>query len=91
MVWTRPEPARAPSPPPGRRAIGALLCLVPRAAATGHAGPGDFFLDADGRLAGAATAATAAFVYAGAQIIDPAAARRLPRRRSSRSTRSGTR
>ncbi len=53
--------------------MGALLCLVPRAAATGHTGPGDFFLDTDGRLTRRGTAETAPYVYAGAEIIDTAA------------------
>jgi MurNAc alpha-1-phosphate uridylyltransferase len=43
--------------------------------ATGHAGPGDFFRDSGGRLIRRGDAATAPYVYAGAQIIDPA---RLP-------------
>lgn len=42
----------------------ALLLLVPRDRATGHAGRGDFDLDRDGRL----TRGTA-FVYTGAQIL----------------------
>ena len=45
---------------------------MPRAAAAGHGGPGDFFSGADGRLARRGAAAVADFVYAGAQIIDPA-------------------
>lgn len=49
---------------------GALLTLVPRAAATGHGGPGDFFLSP---LRRRGDAPAAPFVYAGAQIIDPAA------------------
>jgi MurNAc alpha-1-phosphate uridylyltransferase len=70
MVWTGPNPlADLAAAWEGR---GALLSLVPRDAATGHTGPGDFFLDA-GRLRRRAPAATAPYVYAGAQIIDPAA------------------
>lgn len=53
--------------------MGGLLCLVPRAAALGHDGPGDFDLGADRRPARRGAAATAAFVYGGAQILDPAA------------------
>src|SRR5690606_28469960 len=48
----------------------ALLCLVPRAAATGHAGPGDFFRENDGLLRRRGAAEAADLVYAGAQIID---------------------
>lgn len=72
MVWTGPNPlaALAAAWAPG---MGALLCLVPRASATGHAGPGDFFLAADGRLARRGEAEAAPYVYAGAEIIDTAA------------------
>ncbi len=72
MVWTGPNPLIALAA--AWTGEGALLCLVPREAATGHAGPGDFFLDA-GRLRRRADAAAAPFVYAGAQIIDTAALR----------------
>ena len=75
MVWTGPNPLTALAAAwPGD---GALLTLVPRAAATGHAGPGDFFLDP---LRRRGDAATAPFVYAGAQIIDPAALAAFPDR-----------
>jgi MurNAc alpha-1-phosphate uridylyltransferase len=72
MVWSGPNPlaALAAAWQPGD---GALLCLVPRGVAAGHAGPGDFFLDADGRLRRRAAAPAADFVYAGAQIIDTTA------------------
>ena len=71
MVWRGPNPLAelAAAWTPG---AGALLCLVPRAAAVGHGGPGDFSRGADGRLARRGAAAVADFVYAGAQIIDPA-------------------
>ena len=42
----RAEPARGARGGLDGRAIGALLALVPRAAAVGHGGAGDFFLDA---------------------------------------------
>ena len=42
----------------------ALLLLVPQAAARGHAGPGDFALAPDGRVARGG-----AFVYTGAQVL----------------------
>lgn len=45
----------------------ALLLCVPRARATGREGPGDFAMDAGGRLTRGGD-----LVYTGAQIIDPA-------------------
>jgi MurNAc alpha-1-phosphate uridylyltransferase len=71
MVWTGPNPlvALAAAWKPG---TGALLSVVPRDAATGHAGPGDFFLAPDGRLFRRGSAETAPYVYAGAEIIDTA-------------------
>lgn len=72
MVWTGANPLVALGErwAPG---MGALLCLVPRERATGHTGPGDFFLGADGRLTRRGTAEAAPYVYAGAEIIDTAA------------------
>lgn len=71
MVWTGPNPLSALAEAwRGPEANGgALLSLVPREAATGHAGHGDFFLPLRRR----GDAPTAPYVYAGAQIIDPAA------------------
>lgn len=57
---------------------GALLALVPRAAAIGHGGPGDFFLGDDGRLTRRGAAAAADYVYAGAGVIDLAAIAERP-------------
>jgi MurNAc alpha-1-phosphate uridylyltransferase len=71
MVWSGANPLAALAAG-WKGEGGALLSLVRREAATGHGGPGDFFLDA-GRLRRRAGAAAAPFVYAGAQIIDPAA------------------
>jgi len=68
MVWTGPNPLAALAA--AWTGDGALLSLVPRAAATGHAGPGDFFLDP---LRRRGDAPAAPYVYAGAQVIDPAA------------------
>jgi MurNAc alpha-1-phosphate uridylyltransferase len=70
MVWRGANPflSLAAAWEPGR--MDALLCLVPRAAATGHGGAGDFFRAADGRLARRGAAEAADYVYAGAQIID---------------------
>ena len=77
MVWTGPNPltALAAAWTPG---TGALLCLVPREAAAGHTGPGDFFLEPGGRLRRRGAAPAAPYVYAGAQIIDPAAVAGVP-------------
>jgi len=72
MVWRGPNPlvALAATWTP---ASGALLAVVPRAAAVGHSGAGDFFLEADGGLLTRRGAApTADFVYAGAEILDTA-------------------
>jgi MurNAc alpha-1-phosphate uridylyltransferase len=70
MVWSGPNPLSALAAAWTGR--GALLCVVPRGNAVGHAGPGDFFLDAAGRLSRRGAASAADFVYAGAQVIDPA-------------------
>jgi MurNAc alpha-1-phosphate uridylyltransferase len=69
MVWRGPNPLGllAAAWEPGR--MGALLALVPRDAAQGHAGPGDFRRGPDGRLARRGTEASAPCVYAGAQIV----------------------
>ncbi|QHQ35990.1 nucleotidyltransferase family protein [Algicella marina] len=48
----------------------ALLLLIPRDRAEGHTGPGDFDLDADGRLR-RRRGETAGYIYAGAQILHP--------------------
>jgi MurNAc alpha-1-phosphate uridylyltransferase len=71
MVWRGPNPlaALAAAWHPG---MGALLALVPRAAAIGHTGPGDFHLAADGTLTRRGDAPAAEWVYAGAQILRPA-------------------
>jgi MurNAc alpha-1-phosphate uridylyltransferase len=78
MVWRGPNPlaALAAAWDPGR--MGALLALVPREATIGHAGAGDFTRAADGRLARRGDAPSAPFVYAGAQVIDPAALDAFP-------------
>lgn len=78
MVWRGPNPlaALAAAWEPGR--MGALLALAPRAAALGHAGAGDFALGADGRLARRGAAASAPFVYAGAQIVETGALAAFP-------------
>ena len=70
MVWRGPNPlvalAAAWTP-----SSSALLAVVPRAAAIGHSGAGDFFLDASsGVLSRRGAAPAADFVYAGAEILD---------------------
>ena len=77
MVWRGPNPLAALAAA-WREADGALLCLVPRAGARGHGGPGDFFVDDGGRLRRRGAAEAADFVYTGAQIIDPAALAGFP-------------
>ena len=49
----------------------ALLLLVPLARATCHSGPGDFHMDANGRLSRRRTAHVAPFVFTGVQIMSP--------------------
>jgi MurNAc alpha-1-phosphate uridylyltransferase len=49
----------------------ALLLLVPLARATCHSGPGDFHMDANGRLSRRKTAHVAPFVFTGVQIMSP--------------------
>lgn len=50
----------------------ALLLVVPLARATCHRGPGDFHMDADGRLSRRKSAHVAPFVFTGVQIMSPA-------------------
>ncbi|WP_420143290.1 nucleotidyltransferase family protein [Sphingobium sp.] len=49
----------------------ALLLLVPLARATCHKGPGDFHMDATGRLSRRKAAHVAPFVFTGVQIMSP--------------------
>lgn len=49
----------------------ALLLVVERKRAVSFEGPGDFFLDAEGRLARRALRAKAPFVFTGVQILKP--------------------
>jgi MurNAc alpha-1-phosphate uridylyltransferase len=71
MVWSGPNPLTALAASWDSVRMDALLCLVPRAGAIGHAGPGDFFAAPDGSLTRRGAAPVADFVYAGAQIIRP--------------------
>jgi MurNAc alpha-1-phosphate uridylyltransferase len=55
-----------------------LLLVAPKTRAVGFDGPGDFFLDQDGRLRRRATAPEAPFVYCGVQIASPRLFRDAP-------------
>ena len=92
MVWRGPNPLTALAAAWDPARMGALLALVPRASAIGHAGAGRLRdrRRRDGSRA-AAAAATATLVYAGAQIIDAAALDAVPARRVLAQPRCGTR
>ena len=77
MVWRGPNPLRR-SPPPGVGRTGRCSAWCRGPARVGHGGPGDFFVDAGGRLRRRGAAEAADFVYTGAQIIDPAALAGFP-------------
>jgi MurNAc alpha-1-phosphate uridylyltransferase len=61
----------------------ALLLLAPRENTLGYAGQGDFFLDEDGRGRRRGEAATAPFVFAGTQILNPRVLDAYPEERFS--------
>ncbi len=63
-VWTGANPLAELRDAWDPARMDALMLLVPTERATGHAGPGDFDRDADGRLHRGT-----AFVYTGAQIV----------------------
>lgn len=52
-------------------AMDALLLVIPHARATGHKGPGDFHMDAQGRLSRRRPGRIAPFVFTGIQILSP--------------------
>ncbi len=52
-------------------AMDVLLLVVPLARATAHGGPGDFHMDAGGRLARRSPRKIAPFVYTGVQLVSP--------------------
>jgi N-acetyl-alpha-D-muramate 1-phosphate uridylyltransferase len=52
-------------------AMDALLLLVRRESAVGFDGPGDFYLEADGRLVRRGERPSAPYVYAGLQMLTP--------------------
>ena len=73
MVWTGVNPLAALTrcwPKAREQGARAVLCLVPRDAAIGHSGPGDFFRGPEGRLTRRGNAEQADFVFSGAQILD---------------------
>jgi len=76
-VWTGENPLRQLAAAFVPAHMGALLLLVPRAEAVGRLGPGDFAMDADGRLS--LQKSGTALVYVGAQILEPAPIRADPR------------
>lgn len=71
MVWAGPNPLTALAAAWDAARMGGLLCLLPREVARGHTGPGDFDMDANGRLTRRGVSGRAEYVYTGAQIIDP--------------------
>lgn len=78
-VWAGGSPFAALAALWDPERMDALLLLVPRKEALSHAGPGDFFLDRKtGIPARRGDAATAPFVYTGAQIIRPEVFARAP-------------
>lgn len=72
-VWTGPNPLAALAAAWDGATMDALLLLLPGAAATGHAGPGDFTLHPDGRLTRGGP-----YVYLGAGVMNPAALEGVP-------------
>lgn len=70
-VWTGPPPLPALADA-WREGMGALLLIVRREDAAAYTRPGDFFLE-DGIPARRRDAATAPYVYSGAQIVAPTA------------------
>lgn len=65
-VWTGPNPVTRLLQHWNPDRMDCLMMLIPRKAATGHAGPGDFLPGSDGRLTPGPGA-----VYSGLQIISP--------------------
>lgn len=78
VLWRGPPPLAALAAAWDPARMDALLLTVPRAAARGHRGPGDFF-ESGGRLARRGDAATAPLVFSGAHIASPALFADAPR------------
>lgn len=68
-VWDGAAPLAALAAAWDAERMEAILALVPRSAAVGRRGGGDFALDASGRLAW--DKGPDSFVYVGAQLLDP--------------------
>jgi N-acetyl-alpha-D-muramate 1-phosphate uridylyltransferase len=77
-LWSPPNPFEllAAAWDPSR--MDAFLCLVPRAEAHAHLGPGDFARAPDGVLTWRGEAASAPFVFAGAQLLRAELAADIP-------------
>jgi MurNAc alpha-1-phosphate uridylyltransferase len=58
----------------------AFLLLIPRERAHGYVGPGDFHMDAQGRLTRPKKGESAPYVYIGVQILTPQLFRKAPSR-----------
>ncbi|MGC9370701.1 MAG: nucleotidyltransferase family protein [Paracoccaceae bacterium] len=74
-AWTGPNPLRTLAAAWDPGVMDALLLLVPRGRARGHAGQGDFALQPDGRVARGR-----GYVYTGAQILRPEGLATIPDR-----------
>ncbi|WP_212522927.1 nucleotidyltransferase family protein [Actibacterium sp. MT2.3-13A] len=74
-AWTGPNPLHTLAAAWDPAVMDALLLLVPRDRARGHAGQGDFALHADGRISRGG-----GFVYSGAQILRPDGLATIPDR-----------
>ncbi|MCX7646223.1 MAG: nucleotidyltransferase family protein [Rhodobacteraceae bacterium] len=74
-VWTGPNPLATLRAAWDPARMDALLLLLPRERAAGHAGPGDFV-----RAAGGALARGPGLVYSGAQIVNPGRLAAVPDR-----------
>jgi MurNAc alpha-1-phosphate uridylyltransferase len=70
-IWAGPSPLPALLAAWDPSRMDGLLQVVPRAAARAHGGAGDVFVDTDGRLRFRDGAASAPYVYTGAQILRP--------------------
>jgi MurNAc alpha-1-phosphate uridylyltransferase len=68
-LWTGGNPVRQLLAAWQPDRMDALMALVPRQAARGHGGAGDFFLESDNRLRRRGAAPEAPYVYGGVQII----------------------
>lgn len=70
-VWAGGDPVGALRAAWDPARMEALLLLVPKGTAMGHAGAGDFFCDAEGRLTRRGTRDAAPYIFTGAQILHP--------------------